>query len=174
MRFLWTLPLAALVVFASRPASAAPMTATYTINAAGFGDILGSASPPTDPVRLDVLLSFDPAAGDQFDYGVGIAVRRSSVTIGGPVAYDYDSADDILTIGGAGLSTSITAGTNDIIAEIDGLRSAAPTFGGLEYATALSTGIFLSTTGSITVPEPSTMVVLLGGLLGLASIRRRA
>ena len=161
------------VLLAGRPAVAAALTATYTINANGFADVVGMTTAPTDPVRLSVLISFDPAAGDQFDYGLGIALRSSSVAVSGPIAFDYDSADDILTVGGAGLSTSITAGTNDILAEIIGIKTGLPSFGGLEYATAASSGIYLSTTGGITVPEPGSMLVLLGGLLGLASIRRR-
>ncbi|MGI4811652.1 MAG: PEP-CTERM sorting domain-containing protein [Janthinobacterium lividum] len=173
----WTFPVIGAVLLAtlpfSSPATAAPIAAIYTINASGFGDLVGSSAPPTDPVRLDVSINFDPAAGDQFNYGTGISLRRSSVAISGPIAYDYDSTNDVLSIGGAGLSASITAGTNDFLTVLTGLRTGAPSLAGVEYTTALSSGIYLNSAGGVAVPEPASMVVLLGSLFGMASLRRR-
>lgn len=174
MRTRLSLPIVALLLAAAWPAAAAPTTATYTLTASGFADLLGSTTPPSDPVRLDFSLTFDPAAGDQFDDATGIALLASSIAIGGPLAYDYDSGSDTLTVGGAGLSTAITAGTNDVLAVISDISSAGRSFGGLEYATRTSSGIYLAANGTVAVPEPMSALVLLGGLAGVAALRRRA
>ena len=156
------------------PARAAPISATYAITASSFSDILFGTTPPADPFRLVLSISFDPAAGDQFDDGAGITLLSSTRPVGTPLVFDYDSANDILTVGGAGLSTAISAGTDDVLAELDGIKTGRPAFGGLEYTAAGTTGIYLSTTGDVSVPEPASMLVLFGGLLGLAAFRRRA
>ncbi len=178
MRTLIVLSVAASLALAGRPAAAAPVTSTFSISASGFSDVTLSAMPPVDPVNLTISLTFDPGTGDQFDDATGVQLLASSIAIASPLVFDYDSVNDVLTFGGAGLSTQITAGTNDVLAQVTTAYRGTPTFGGLEYTTASTAGIYLSLTGltqaaAAPVPEPASMAVLLGGLLALGVRRRR-
>ncbi len=169
-----------LALLAAVPAVAAPISDVFTVRASGFVDVLGSATAPADPVTLRVALTFDPASGDQFDSASGLTLLAASVPVGGGLAFDYDSANDVLTFGGAGLGgIGITAGTADLLAVVDTPYTGTATFGGLAYTTAAAGGsVFESFTGSVAVaptavPEPGAVAVLLAGLAGLGLARRR-
>ena len=175
MRSFFLLPLAALLAGAVRPAVAAPLTAVFTINASGFVDVLGAATPPADPAGLTVRLAFDPSTGNQFDNTAGLTLLGSTIPVAGGLAFDYDSVADTLTFGGAGLGgIGITAGTNDLLAVVDTPYTGMATLAGLEYVSAAAPGsLFIATAGSVGVPEPATAAVVFGSLLGLALVRRR-
>ncbi len=174
MRRLLALSLLALPLLA-RPAAAAPIAAVFDVEASGFADLYGTgATPPADPASLVVLLSFDPATGDQFDSTAGLTVLRSTLALSGPLAFDYDSANDVLTFGGAGLGgIGITAGTNDLLAQVGGAYRGTPAFEGLAYTTAATSTVFESLTGTTTVPEPASATLVLTGVALLAARRRR-
>ena len=174
MRRILALPLLAAPLCGALPVAAAPVTDVFAIGASGFSDLTGTvASAPVDPASLVVSLTFDPASGDQFDNSAGLRVLASSLPVSG-LAFDYDSTNDVLTFGGAGLSgIGITAGTNDVLAVVDTPYTGTAGFGGLAYTTSISPGIFESLTGTVSVPEPGSVALLLTGLGVLGARRRR-
>lgn len=173
MRLLFAVPIMA--ALSAVPAIAAPITKNFDIETSGFTDITGLSTPPVDLVSLVVSLTFDPTTGDQFDNAAGLRLLRSSVPVAGGLAFDYDSVNDILTFGGAGLGgIGIAAGTGDVLAVVDAPYTGPASFGGFIYATRATTGIYESFAGTVTVPEPGSLAVLLGSLALMAAWRRRA
>lgn len=169
------LPIAIASTLFTVPAIASPLTSIFDIETSGFTDVAGSSSAPVDPVSLVVSLSFSPASGDQFDNGSGIRLLRSSVPISGGLAFDYDSTNDILTFGGAGLGgIGLAAGTGNVLAVVNTPYTGVASFGGFIYATNTSPGIYESLTGTVAVPEPGSMTFVLGAMVAVLVRRRSA
>lgn len=179
MRFLFALPLTALSLLPAAPAaSASPVTEVFSIAASGFTDLTGLSAPPADPVSLALSLTFDPASGDQLDEAAGVTLLRSTVPIAGGLAFDYDSANDVLTFGGAGLGgIGLAAGTGDVLIQVNAPYTGTAGLGLFAYTASGSPGVYESLSGTVSgtvaVPEPGSLAIALGGLVFLVRRRER-
>jgi hypothetical protein len=158
-------------------ATAATITGTFYFTASGF-----SAGAPVDPVSGWVSYSFDGSAGflnaknGDVVNGAPVQVSVSGLNLPGswvPVlTFNPPFAPGIVAIGHSLNGTVTTAGTDDWRVAFNNAAT-NPTFREFTYTTAGTNVLFVSTTGTVTAPEPATVALLGVSALGLAWRRRR-
>ena len=177
----WAAPAAVCVlVFAASAAAAGTITRTYEFEGDGFADVLGSATPPIDPLFGDATVTFDPTV-TATDVTTGILLNNLNVSLGSQIAWSYDPVSDILSLGGLGCGgvANVCNGENDFRYDIHDPAGAFPVTSFAEYTSAsYPQSIFEASGGEIVlgaVPEPASWVTMMlgAGLLGLAARRRR-
>ncbi|MBN9061654.1 MAG: hypothetical protein BGP06_02215 [Rhizobiales bacterium 65-9] len=182
--------IAALLISAA-PGRAAIISQNVSFTATGFAFINGVA-PPVDPVSGSFNITFDNGV-DYSNTTAGISLVSLNIALGSALAFNYDSATDLLTVGGAapgpGLtdgpgSIQITPASNDFYLRISDFSTAAAAVQQLGYAQAsFPDGYYYTPADAKTtlafapitsgVPEPSTWAMMLLGFLGLGFVAGR-
>ena len=171
-------------------AQAATVTKVVTFTANTFNDrFLNTGVAPVDPVEGSFTITLDDAV-TVTDQTAGIVLGSLNITLGSPLAFNYDHLIDRLEVGG--LATGANAVTfspaqDDFWFFVDGFLSATPAFVQVGYAqSSAGNNIYftLNQTGTVDVrdpvsppapvPLPAAFPLLLAGLAGLTGLRWRA
>ncbi len=190
---------AALLWLAPASSFAAPVTFNLTFSGTGFVDEYGTPAQaaPFSSIAGDVAVTFDPTLNYE-DQSSGLIVRSfTGVPVSSPLVFSYFASDHEFYLGGSlNDAESTVSGTDDVLVAFNLSDVYKPMFINCtdpdndcvkgqgdpsllvtDYTNSAypDSGFFLLASGaSVAVPEPSSLAVVLTGVLGLgAALLRR-
>ncbi len=156
-------------------ASAAVVSGTLSFVVAGFQT--NDPSAPQDALDGKVTLTLDTAV-TVTDRTTGLSVQALNFASTSAVAYSYDATQDILRLGGLanGVVKLSTTGNDFTVTIFNLFTSSNPLI--VQGSYFIEPDAYFSTEldsgrARFAVPEPASMALLGGGLLGFAAVRRR-
>ncbi len=150
-------------------AQAEIITRRFAFTASGFG-----SGAPVDPVLGAVSVTWDNAVDVQ-DQTAGVVAWSINIPFGTAIGFSYVVATDELAIGGIDFGVGMLGSNQDDVSLIILGASAGATGGDFFYSGQASPAIFQATAFTVLteIPEPASVVLFGGAVLGLGLLRRR-
>ncbi len=151
----------------SAEVSAGTITRTFTFTASNF-----AGPAPVDPLAGSFTITWDTDV-DTTDTTTGILLNALNVPLGSAIGFAYVAATDEMAIGGMDGGVGLLSSWVDDLSIVFTQASGTPVGGEVYYSVAGSPSIFHASLDTLDIPEPASMLLLGGALLGLGVVGRR-